>query len=122
MRDNKENPLPHPWHRPCSSFPTHIEVEQAATSPHREWDIGETSLVARVDSIILLPTTSNQPKSGSVRDLRPEPSDKGDLEAISCRTSDAAMKMEPSRNDGSRSSNKEWNGGQITSDASILAK
>lgn len=65
--------------------------------------MGETSLVARVDSIILLPTTSNQTKSGSVRVFEPEPSDKGDLEIISCRTLDAAMKMESSGND------EEWN-------------
>ena len=52
--------------------------------------------------MILLPTTSNQTKSGSVKDLEPEPSDKGDLEVISCRASDAAMKMESSGIEGSR--------------------
>ena len=60
-------------------------------------------MVARVDSMILLPTTSNQTKRGSVRVLEPEPSDNGDLEVISCSTSDAAMKMESSGNEGSRS-------------------
>jgi hypothetical protein len=53
--------------------------------------------------MILFPTTSNQTKSGSVRVLDPDPSAKGDLEVISCSTSDAAIKMESSGNEGSRS-------------------
>ena len=53
--------------------------------------------------MILLPMVSNQIKSGSVSVLEPEPSDKADLEVISCRTSDAAIKIESSGNKGLRS-------------------
>ena len=65
--------------------------------------MGDTSLVASVDCMILLPTTSNQTKSGSVNVLEPEPSDNGDLEVTSWRASEAAIKIESSGNEGSRS-------------------
>lgn len=52
--------------------------------------------------MILLPTASNQTKSGSVSVLEPDPSDKGDLDVISCRASDVARKTESSGKEGSR--------------------